>query len=100
LEVDVVEQLPWDHVYRNPEYKFEEVKVKESTEKSTLPPRWGADLGFRGKILGVEASIPQNWYKAGDTIPISLTFTPTGYKKVHRLLKDANSRLDGLRLRW
>jgi len=41
-----------------------------------------ADLGFRGKILGVEASIPKNWYKAGETIPISLTFTPTGYKKV------------------
>ena len=37
LEVDVVEQLPWDHIYRNPEYKYEEIKVKDSTEKSMSP---------------------------------------------------------------
>ena len=81
-----MEQLPWDYVYRNPEYKFEEIKVKDSTEKSIYPlgEDGFTDLGFRGKVLGVEASIPKNWYKAGETIPISLTFTPSGYKKVPR----------------
>jgi len=32
----VVERLPYDHMYRNPNYKFEELKVKESTEKSEI----------------------------------------------------------------
>src|SRR5271154_4308376 len=39
-------------------------------------------LGFRGKILGVEASIPKNWYKAGESIPITIQLNPQGYKKV------------------
>jgi hypothetical protein len=34
----------------------------------------------------MEASIPKSWYKAGDTIPITLTMTPSGYKKVTPLL--------------
>ena len=41
-----------------------------------------ADAGFRGKMLGVEASIPKNWWKAGETISITIVLTPTGYKKV------------------
>jgi hypothetical protein len=44
------------------------------------------NVGFRGKILGVEASIPKNWWKSGETIPITLVLTPTGYKKVHPLI--------------
>lgn len=75
-------QLPYDHVYRNPEYKFEELKVKDTTDKSS-PLEFPADLGFRGKILGVEASIPKNWYKAGETVPITIVLTPSGYKKVY-----------------
>ena len=30
-------QLPWDHAYRNPSYRFEEIKVKDSTDKSACP---------------------------------------------------------------
>lgn len=75
-------QLPYDHVYRNPDYKFEELKVKDTTDKSS-PLEFPADLGFRGKILGVEASIPKNWYKAGERVPITIVLTPSGYKKVY-----------------
>jgi hypothetical protein len=39
-------------------------------------------IGSKGKCLGVELSIPQNWYKAGDSIPIKITLLPEGYKKV------------------
>ena len=42
-------------------------------------------IGFRGKILTVEASIPKNWYKAGESVPITLKLTSTGYKKVFSL---------------
>ena len=31
----MVEQLPYNHIYRNPDYKDKEVKVKDTTEKST-----------------------------------------------------------------
>ena len=34
VEVNVVAKLPYDHIYRNPEYKFEELTVKEMTDKS------------------------------------------------------------------
>jgi hypothetical protein len=40
------------------------------------------DLGFRGKVLAVEATIPKNWFKAGESIPITLQLIPQGYKKV------------------
>jgi hypothetical protein len=40
-------------------------------------------IGFRGKIMAVEATIPKKWYKAGETVPVTLQLTPTGYKKVH-----------------
>lgn len=78
----MVEQLPYNHIYRNPDYKDEELKVRDTTEKSKNTQGCGLMIGFRGKILGIEASIPKSWYKAGDTIPITLVFTPTGYKKV------------------
>jgi hypothetical protein len=42
-------------------------------------------IGFRGKILAVEASIPKKWYKAGESVPITLILTPTGHKKVFPL---------------
>jgi hypothetical protein len=77
----VVEQLPYNHIYRNPNYKAEELKVKDTTDKSMVLGD-EADLGFRGKILAVEASIPKKWYKAGETVPITIQFTPSGYKKV------------------
>jgi Arrestin (or S-antigen), C-terminal domain len=61
--------------------------LKNFPSKSRLrrvPPFPPIDLtvGFRGKILGVEVSIPRNWYKAGDSIPIKVILTPDGYKKV------------------
>lgn len=34
-------------------------------------------------MLVVEASIPKNWYQAGESIPIKLQMTPTGYKKAY-----------------
>jgi hypothetical protein len=77
----VVEHLPYNHIYRNPNYKPEELKVKDSTDKSMVLDD-KADLGFRGKILAVEASIPKKWYTAGETVPITIQLTPTGYKKV------------------
>jgi hypothetical protein len=40
-------------------------------------------IGFRGKIMAVEATIPKKWYKAGEMVPVTLQLTPTGYKKVH-----------------
>jgi len=46
-------------------------------------------------MLGIEASIPKSWYKAGDTIPVTLVFTPTGYKKVEKLQYMFNGRLAG-----
>ena len=42
-------------------------------------------LGFRGKTLAIEASIPKKWYKAGESVPITLILTPSGYKKVSPL---------------
>jgi len=48
-------------------------------------------------MLGIEASIPKSWYKAGDTIPVTLVFTPTGYKKVERFNICFNGRLAGSR---
>ena len=32
----MVEQLPYNHIYRNPNYKQEELKVKDSTDKSMV----------------------------------------------------------------
>ena len=32
----MVEQLPYNHIYRNPNYKPEELKVKDSTDKSIV----------------------------------------------------------------
>jgi len=77
----VVEQLPYDHIYRNPNYKAQELRVRDSTEKSRTPHAL-LITGFRGKLLVVEASIPNNWFKAGETIPIKIELTPAGYKKV------------------
>ena len=81
MQVDVVMKLPYNHIYRNPEYKFEELKVKDSTDKSKIAFNV-TDEGFRGKILSVEASIPKDWWKSGEKVPITLVLTPTGYKKV------------------
>ena len=41
-----------------------------------------SNVGFRGKSLIVDASIPKQWFKAGETVPVTLIFTPNGYKKV------------------
>lgn len=79
----MVERLPYDHVYRNPNYKPEELKVKESTGKGNIShPSQNLTIGFRGKSLTVEASIPQKWFKAGDSIPVKLVLIPNGYKNV------------------
>jgi hypothetical protein len=34
-------------------------------------------------MLTIEASIPKKWYKAGESVPITLLLIPDGYKKVH-----------------
>ena len=57
-----------------------------------------ADLGYRGKTLAVEATIPKNWFKAGESIPITLQLTPQGYKKVSIPKEQFNERLVGLKL--
>ena len=33
--MNVVEQLPYDHIFRNPNYKEERLTVKDSTDKSS-----------------------------------------------------------------
>jgi hypothetical protein len=41
VEVDVVTKLPYNHIYRNPDYEFKELKVKDSTDKSMISVmRW------------------------------------------------------------
>lgn len=55
-------------------------------------------IGYRGKILAVEASIPSKWYTAGETVPITLVLTPTGYKKVSSFKSTADGRWVGLKL--
>jgi hypothetical protein len=32
----MVEQLPYNHIYRNPDYEPQEIKVKDTTEKSKI----------------------------------------------------------------
>jgi hypothetical protein len=32
----MVEQLPYNHIYRNPDYEHKELKVKDTTDKSKI----------------------------------------------------------------
>ena len=58
------------------------LKSRSRLKKVRSHGRHYLTIGFRGKCLGVGLSIPQNWYKAGDSIPITITLIPEGYKKV------------------
>jgi len=50
-------------------------------------------------MLTIEASIPKKWYKAGESVPITLLLIPDGYKKVYSYLDTyADVRSVGLKL--